>query len=192
MLGLCVKMHDLAFLLVPLCSTLPTTMRLDEGEHVAGRWLDVKQAAEELGISSDAVRKRIARETLRSAKDEDGTVRVWLDGTDDQRDGDQPIGWTETGRRLDDLLDVKDAALQDLRDQLEHMRRESERKDAIIMQMAQANATLAARVPELEAAREAREGDLTASEEPGGVRGRPVSPEQEQRHSWLYRFFFGP
>jgi hypothetical protein len=160
-------------------------MRLDEGEHAAGRWLDVKQAAEELGISSDAVRKRIARETLRSAKDEDGTVRVWLDGADDQRDGDQPIGWTETGRRLDDLLDAKDAALQDLRDQLEHMRRESERKDAIIMQMAQANATLAARVPELEAAREPRESPAASSQEQGDAN---VPPE---RRSWWQRWFGG-
>jgi hypothetical protein len=54
-------------------------------------------------------------------------------------------------------------ALRDLRDQLEHMRRESERKDAIIMQMAQTNASLAARVPELEAAPAERDGSETAS-----------------------------
>jgi excisionase family DNA binding protein len=103
-------------------------MRLDEEEHragrQAGRWLDVKQAAEELGISSDAVRKRIARGTLRFAKQEDGTVRVWLDSVDEQRDGDQPNSWTEAGHRLDELVNAKDDALRDLRDQLEHMRRE--------------------------------------------------------------------
>src|SRR3954468_25014806 len=128
-------------------------MRLDENERVAGQWLDVKQAAEELGISSDAVRKRVARGTLHSSKDEDGSVKVWLDSVADRLDDDQPPGWTEAGQRLDDRLDdllaAKDEALRDLRDQLEHMRRESERKDAIIMQMAQANASLAARVPEL-------------------------------------------
>ena len=168
--------------------------------RTAGRWLDVKLAAEELGISSDAVRKRIARETLRSAKDEDGSVRVWLDGADEGLDGDQPtnqpLGGTEAGRRLDDrlddLLDAKDEALGDLRNQLEHMRRESERKDAIIMQMAQANAALAARVPELEPAREDSSEPQRASVRHSDDGGNgDVTQEQEQREksSWWRRLF---
>jgi hypothetical protein len=179
-------------------------LRLDEegimAERVAGltagRWLDVKLAAEELGISSDAVRKRIARGTLRSAKEDDGSVRVWLDGVDEGLDsdqpGNQPRGWTEAGHRLDDLLETKDEALRDLRDQLEHMRRESERKDAIIMQMAQANAALAARVPELEAASGQREAPETPSEEADKGNAPPESQEPIEHRSWLYRFFFGP
>jgi hypothetical protein len=160
-------------------------MRLDEGECMAGRpagrWLDVKQAAEQLGISTDAVRKRIARESLRSAKDADGSVLVWLDSVDERRDGDQPHGWTEAGHqldeRLDDLVHAKDEAL---RDQLDHMRREAERKDAIIMQMAQANAALASRVPELEAPRDAssetRESPERAAEGPGkGAQQHPTA-----------------
>jgi predicted nuclease with TOPRIM domain len=166
-------------------------MRLDEDERMAGRWLDVKQAAEELGISSDAVRKRIARGTLRAGKKEDGSVRVWLDSEDDRRDGDQPEGWTEAGHRLDGRLDAileaKDEALRDLRDQLEHMRRESERKDAIIMQMAQANATLSARVPELEPAPEPREEPETASPKMEGVE-TPIA-EEKPVSSWWRRMF---
>ena len=38
--------------------------------------LDVKQAAEALGISSEGVRKRIKRGALDSEKDSDG--RVWV------------------------------------------------------------------------------------------------------------------
>jgi hypothetical protein len=176
-------------------------MRLDEEEHVAGRkagrWRDVKQAAEELGISSDAVRKRIARETLRSSKQEDGSVRVWLDGVDDQLDEDQPNSWTEAGHRLDELINAKDDALRDLRDQLEHMRRESERKDAIIMQMAQANAVLAARVPELEAASELRESSDTVAapteeEESSTTPEGPEEPsERRERSPWWRRWFGG-
>ena len=86
--------------------------------RTAGRWLDVKLAAEELGISSDAVRKRISRGTLRYAKRDDGSVRVWLDGVDDRLDADQPSkqppGWPEARHRLDDLIDAKDEALRDL------------------------------------------------------------------------------
>jgi hypothetical protein len=161
----------------------------------AGRWLGVKLAAEELGISSDAVGKRIARGTLRSSKEDDGSVKVWLDGADegldDEQPCDQPRGWTGAGHRLDDLLDTKDEALRDLRDQLEYMRRESERKNAIIMQMAQANASLAARVPELEASTEAREFPESASESTPHVMGR----EEERgkpRRSWWARVFLGP
>jgi hypothetical protein len=51
------------------------------------------------------------------------------------------------------------------------MRRESERKEAIIMQMAQANASLAARVPELEASTEAREFPESASESTPYIHG---------------------
>ncbi len=145
--------------------------------HQAGRWLDVKQAAEELSISSDAVRKRLARGKLRSSKGDDGSVWVWLDSADDRRDDDQPTGGTEAGHRLDELVESKEEALRDLRDQLAHMRRESERKDAIIMQMAQANAFLAARVPELEA--------------PGEQRAQPMDGTEtaSPRSSWWRRFF---
>jgi hypothetical protein len=143
------------------------------------------------------VRKRIARGTLQSTKGEEGSVWVWLDYVDDRRHGVQSGDWTETGQRLgdrlDELIEAKDEALRDLRDQLEHMRRESERKDAIIMQMAQANAALAARVPELEPIREAspepRDVRETASEEPGGVE---VGEKQEKQRPWLHRFLFGP
>lgn len=163
--------------------------------RTAGRWLDVKLAAEELGISSDAVRKRIARGTLRSSKDDNGAVRVWLDGLDEGLDEDQPDnqppGWTEARHRLDDLIDTKDEALRDLRDQLEHMRRESERKDAIIMQMAQANAALAARVPELEAAPKQRGAPETAPvNSPNGI-GREEE-RAKPRRGWLARVFLGP
>ncbi|HZB82143.1 MAG TPA: hypothetical protein VE288_04745 [Rubrobacteraceae bacterium] len=89
--------------------------------------------------------------------------------------------------RLDDLLEAKDEALRDLRDQLEHMCRESERKDAIIMQMAQANATLVARVPELEAASKLRESPVTASEGEGMEDGAPEFQEPVDLRSWWRR-----
>jgi len=41
--------------------------------------LDVKQAAQVLGISTDAVHKRVKRGSLDSEKGSDGRVYVWLD-----------------------------------------------------------------------------------------------------------------
>jgi hypothetical protein len=164
--------------------------------YQAGRWLDVKQAAEELSISSDAVRKRLARGKLRSSKGDDGSVWVWLDSADDRRDDDQPTGGTEAGHRLDELVEAKEEALRDLRDQLEYMRRESERKDAIIMQMAQANASLTQRLPELAPPREEPHDPetvaetTTGTETPSGQADRESEAGVQRRErSWWRRFF---
>jgi hypothetical protein len=110
---------------------------------MAGRWVDVGKASRELGISSDAVRKRIARGSLRSER-QNGSVLVWLDE-----------GWTEAGREAQ----VDGGPLvEDLREQVQYLRsildeeREARRRaDMIIAQLTQANAALAAKVPELEA-----------------------------------------
>ncbi len=37
-----------------------------EAEHMAGRWVDVGEASRELGISTDALRKRVARRSLQA------------------------------------------------------------------------------------------------------------------------------
>jgi excisionase family DNA binding protein len=44
--------------------------------------LTVAEAAERLGITKEAVRKRIHRGTIRSDKDQDGTVRVYISPSD--------------------------------------------------------------------------------------------------------------
>jgi excisionase family DNA binding protein len=46
--------------------------------HQMNELLTVAEAAERLGITKEAIRKRIHRGTLRSDKDADGTVRVYL------------------------------------------------------------------------------------------------------------------
>ena len=170
----------------------------------AGRWLDVKQAAEELGISSDAVRKRIARGTLRSGKGEDGSVRVWLDGADESRDGDPPGGWTGAGRASDErpaedrraeLVESLQEQVRYLREVLNEERDARRRADTIIAQLTQANAFLARRVPELEAPQEPREAPQAPAEEPEGGEPRPSdggAQEGSERRSWFMRFFFGP
>jgi peptidoglycan hydrolase CwlO-like protein len=85
---------------------------------------------------------------------------------------------------------VKDELLASLRDQVKYLRQESERKDAIIMQLAQTNATLAARVPELEAPQEQpAESPETDSKEADDKGAAP--PAEEERRSW-WRRLFGP
>ena len=151
---------------------------------MAGRWLDVGEAAHELGISTDAVRKRIARGSLRSDR-EDGHVRVWLD-----------IGGTEAGPEAqvdgEALVEVLQDHITDLRVQLEAEREARRRADTIIAQLTQANAALAARVPELEAAESREQTAESAAEEPERA-AEPHSDapgaQEAVRRSWWRRMF---
>jgi excisionase family DNA binding protein len=138
----------------------------------------VEDAAKLLGISVDAVRKRIERGTLRNEK-RNGTRYVLLDDMTEQ----------DTGRTRHDsdmtlLAESLSEQVDYLRKQLEVWQEEARRKDHII-------AALTERIPELEPAREAppepRDGRETASDESGG--GEEVGEEQEKRGSWWRRLF---
>ena len=162
----------------------------------AGRWMDVKDAAAILGISSDAIRKRVARATIPSRKLPDGPVQVRLDRPDD----DQPRGGTEAGHapsdesRRDEMVESLHEQVRYLREILNEERDARRRADTIIAQLTQANAFLARRVPELEGPQKPREAPQTAAEAPEGV----VEPDPatggaqdgtERRSSWWRRFF---
>jgi hypothetical protein len=150
---------------------------------MAGRWLDVGEAAHELGISTDAVRKRVARGSLRSDR-ENGHVRVWLD-----------VGGTEAGREAqvdgEALVEVLQDHIADLRVQLEAEREARRRADTIIAQLTQANAALAAKVPELEAAEsreETAEGAVEETERPEPHSNAGEAREGAQRPWWRRMF----
>jgi hypothetical protein len=150
---------------------------------MTGRWLDVGEAAHELGISTDAVRKRIARGSLHSDK-ENGHVRVWLD-----------VGGTEAGREAqvdgEALVEVLQEHISDLRAQLEAEREARRRADTIIAQLTQANAALAAKVPELEAAQSHEESAEGAAEEPERAEAHSATVESQEpvQGSWWQRVF---
>jgi hypothetical protein len=116
---------------------------------MSGQWVDLREAAELLDLSTEAVRKRAARGSLRSDR-QNGRVLVWVDE-----------GRTEGGREAqvdrEALLEAKDETISILRDQLRLRAEEIQRRDVIISQLTQANAALAARVPELDAAQEPSE-----------------------------------
>lgn len=141
--------------------------------------ISVPEAAELLGVTQSAVRKRVQRGTIPWDKDSEGRIYVYVDmsetsletGADKKRD-------TSAGQSRDELLEV-------YRDQVEFLRRELERKDTLLMSLMQ-------RVPELEPTPEPREASVTPSEDTtkGGSSTEPQ--ESVQRRSWLYRFFFGP
>ena len=141
--------------------------RPDGAAEVAGRWLDVNATAKELGISTDAVRKRIARGSLESDR-RDGHALVWLDDSG-----------TEAGHEASYL-----------REQPSEERVARGRAGTIIAQLTQTNTQLSNRVLELDAPtgqplpsqarrpprtpRTARPGPLSPGSMPQALR-RPLS-----------------
>jgi hypothetical protein len=100
---------------------------------------------------------------------------------------DMPLGMSGDIALMKSHLDSMSQQIDYLKGVIEKRDEEIRRRDHLL-------AAALERIPAIEEAPspEPRESDRTASEEPGGVRGRPVSQEPEQRRSWLYRFFFGP
>ncbi len=139
--------------------------------------ITVPEAADLLGITQSAVRKRIQRGTIQWDKDEEGRIYVYVDPSEINLETEEDkTRETAEGQSQDYRLEV-------YREQVDFLRRELERKDAIIM-------SLTHRIPELEPAPEPREAPETATEET--AKGSSGASEPEQRRSWLYRFFFGP
>ena len=154
----------------------------DRPQDVLDR-LTVAQAADRLGVTQDAVRKRIARGTIRHEKDYEGRIFVYLDTFESESKIDQDNGQGGESKTVSDV--DQDKYTRSLEDQIDFLRRELERKDTIIMSLTQ-------RIPELEASPEQREAHMTASEGEGRGDVPPEPQEPAQRRSWLYRFFFGP
>lgn len=144
--------------------------------------LSVAQAARALGVTESGVRKRVSRGTLPHDRDDNGTVWVYVDPL-------QTVSGAHLDNHEDEVRETVLDALRDqvatLKDQVQYLQQEGERKDAILM-------TMARRIPELEAASEPREAPEKGSEEPGRDQGNPERQEPVERRSWLHRVFFGP
>ncbi len=103
--------------------------------------LSVSQAARALGLTESGVRKRVSRGTLPHERDENGAVWVFVDPLETV--SGTPLDNT-VGEERDTVLDTLKDQVATLKDQVRYLQAEGERKDAIIMTMAQ-------RIPELEA-----------------------------------------
>jgi excisionase family DNA binding protein len=176
----------------------------------ASERLTVAEAAGRLGVSQDAVRKRIKRGSIRYERDEDGRVYVYLDAsetTQDKTEDASPDTSTEK------LIRTQEAEIEFLRRELHNRTEEIRRRDVIISQ-------LTSRIPEIEAPREeaaqappqaergpvVRFGEPRPSEPPGAPesgadehQGRGPIPEapspqestEPRRAPWWRRVFGG-
>jgi hypothetical protein len=99
--------------------------------------LTVAGAAQRLGISKEAVRKRIVRGTLRAEKDADGTVRVYV-----------PQSNTPGGAQ-EDIIATLRRQIEDFREQLAEANTANRENRRII-------AALTQRIPHLESPQESQ------------------------------------
>ena len=153
-----------------------------------GERLTVADAAERLGITKEAVRKRISRGTLRSDKDPEGTVWAYI-----------PPSGTASGTASeaigrDDLVELLRAQLEDLRTDRDAWRDQARRSDYMASAAMDRTRELESRIRELEAPSEPREAPETPEEQQG--RGQPHSDapgtqQGAQRRPWWRRVFGG-
>jgi hypothetical protein len=150
-------------------------------------WITVANAASILGVSKQAIRQRIYRDTIPHRKDPDGTVFVRITEYNSETNGEshaENIGYAEDASR--ELLD-------ELKDRIAFLQRQLETEQPASAELRRIVAGLVQRVPELEPAREAslepRDAPETAAEEPGGV---GAASEQERTVSWWRRLLGHP
>jgi hypothetical protein len=139
--------------------------------------ITIQDAARRLGVSEGAIRKRVARNTLKHEKAEDGRVYVYL--------GD---GGT---RGVDDVQDTgvhpnSSALISRLEGEVEFLRDQVRRQQEIIAQQAVTMRQLTAAAQE--APPEAAE---TVEEEPEGSEPRSAtgSTQEATRRPWWRRMF---
>jgi hypothetical protein len=140
----------------------------------SGRRVTVDEAARHLGLSVDAVRKRVQREQIPHERDQAGRVRIILDESETLQDA------VQTSAR-DELLD-------ELRDQVRFLREELARKDAILLRMAE-------NIPQIEApaSPEPREPPTEAAADTESTEPLSSTPGPQDRISrpWWRRMFGG-
>jgi DNA-binding MarR family transcriptional regulator len=127
--------------------------------------LSVPQAAERIGVTQDAVRKRIKRGYIEWEKDADGRLFVWVDPTETGKETSSNTS-SETSQDVDDtvLLDY----VETLKDRIHHLEEESRRKDHLL-------AAALERIPAIEPP-----PDTPTTNIPPETSGGPVTPSEHQ------------
>jgi excisionase family DNA binding protein len=135
------------------------------GPHI--QRLTAGQAAERLGVSTEAIRGRIRRGTMRHER-VGGRVYVLL----------------PTEQTTDQAADQSEL-VEELRRQNEYLREENRRKDHLLA------AALERIPPQIEAPQEARESPETVEEEPERAEPRPATGEAQGgvQRPWWRRVF---
>jgi hypothetical protein len=150
----------------------------------------VPEAAERLGISENALRKRVQRDTVQWDRDDDGRIFVYLPTAGTDQAADQADDYA--GGHADDQPVVPVELVESLQEQVGYLRGALETRDKELAEMRRLLAGALERIPALEAPpdtpREPREFPVTSSEQQGSGTARSENRGAEKR-SWWKRFF---
>jgi hypothetical protein len=138
-------------------------------DRQSGRRVTVDEAARHLGLTVDAVRKRVQREQIAYEKDEAGRVRIILDEGETLQDESPDTTGQDAGAHADLVEELRDRVHyleRVLEDEREARTEERRRHDTLMAQLMQ-------RIPQLEASPEASETSEPGEEQQG--RGQPHS-----------------
>ncbi len=149
----------------------------------------LREASALLGVSEGAIRKRVARNTIRSEMGEDGLRYVWVPEAEVGTDGgtDERADASSTRDR------GRDELVEELRDRVRYLEGQLDTRTEELREHRRLLAGLIERVPELEAPRERQEGPETVGEEPEKAEPRSAavgSQEGPQPRPW-WRMVFG-
>jgi hypothetical protein len=142
--------------------------------------VSVAEAARRLGVSQDAVYKRIKRGTIPWEKGAEDKTYVWIEEEEVSTDWSYD---SSTDPSTDPLVD-------ELRDRIGFLERQLEHEQRAHGELRRLLAGALERIPELEASAESRDAPVTASEEADKGTAPPEQQEPSQRRSW-WRAFFG-
>jgi len=160
--------------------------------HPSRQRVSVDEAARALGLSVDAVRKRVQRGTIEHEKDAAGRVRILLDSPDNAstlRD-ERP----DTTGQASALVAAKDETIEELRDRVRRLERELDTRNEEIRRRDHLLAAALERMPALEAPVEPRESPTPPPEASEGTTPQPervASEEPAQCRPWWRRMFGG-
>ena len=149
--------------------------------------VSVQEAAEHLGTTVDAIRKRVQRDTIAHEKDADGRVWILLDIDRTRHATDQDAAGQRQDGESGPLISEMRGRIEDLREQLDAERQAHAEARRII-------AGLVERIPAIEAPQEASEASETVEEEPERAE-QPHSAtggaQEGTQRPWWRRMFGG-
>ena len=156
-------------------------------DRQSGRRVTVDEAARNLGLTVDAVRKRVQRGQIAYEKDQAGRVRIILDKSETLQD-ESPDTTGQGAELVEELRDRVHYLERVLEDEREARTEERRRHDTLMAQLMQ-------RIPQLQASpevpQEVPEASEAAEEQQGRGEPRPATGEAQEgvRWPWWRRVF---
>jgi hypothetical protein len=146
--------------------------------------VSVPQAADHLGTTVDAIRKRVQRKTIPHERDRDGRVWILLDTGRPRQDTVQ-----DTVQPQSDSA----ALISQMQDRIDSLERQLEEANERDRENRRIIAGLTSRIPAIEAPQEPPEDAETVEEEPERAEPRLATGEAQEgvRRPWWRRVFGG-